>query len=84
MSLVNVLLGISDDIGLASVTNNYSSSSNESTPRVWTSNETHHEVKVKQCNTKRGIFFLCYFHLIVYRINLRRKMCKIKNHNAQI
>ncbi|KAI3449214.1 hypothetical protein Pfo_005879 [Paulownia fortunei] len=41
-----------DDIGLASVTNNYSSSSNESTPRVRTTNEAHREVK-RCSNTTR-------------------------------
>ncbi|KAK6141043.1 hypothetical protein DH2020_025224 [Rehmannia glutinosa] len=38
-----------DDVGLASVTNNYSSSSNESTPRVGKSNEMYREVT--QCNS---------------------------------
>ncbi|KAK6142785.1 hypothetical protein DH2020_023133 [Rehmannia glutinosa] len=37
------------DVGLASVTNNYSSSSNESTPRVGKSNEMYREVT--QCNS---------------------------------
>ncbi|KAG8363300.1 hypothetical protein BUALT_Bualt19G0007900 [Buddleja alternifolia] len=39
-----------DDVGF---TNNYSSSSNESTPRVWTSNERNHQVKEKQSDSKR-------------------------------
>ncbi|KAG6400443.1 hypothetical protein SASPL_137274 [Salvia splendens] len=43
------------DVGLASVANNYSSSSNDSTPRVWKSNEMDHEVKVKQCNTTKDM-----------------------------
>lgn len=42
-----------DDIGLANVTNNYSSSSTESTPRVGMSNGTNCEVKVEQCSTAR-------------------------------
>ncbi|XP_042013202.1 protein REVEILLE 6-like [Salvia splendens] len=44
-----------DDVGLASVANNYSSSSNDCTPRVWKSNEMDHEVKVKQCNTTKDM-----------------------------
>ncbi|XP_047956308.1 protein REVEILLE 6-like isoform X3 [Salvia hispanica] len=44
-----------DNVGLASVANNYSSSSNDSTPRVWKSNEMDHEVKVKQCNTTKDM-----------------------------
>ncbi|KAL0339451.1 UNVERIFIED_CONTAM: protein REVEILLE 6 [Sesamum angustifolium] len=39
-----------DDTGLA---NNYSSSSNESTPRVWTSDGTQGNLKVDQYNTAR-------------------------------
>ncbi|KAL8541145.1 hypothetical protein ACS0TY_002424 [Phlomoides rotata] len=42
-----------DDIGLANVTNNYSCSSNESTPRVRTSNGANREVKVEQCSATR-------------------------------
>ncbi|KAL0373721.1 UNVERIFIED_CONTAM: protein REVEILLE 6 [Sesamum radiatum] len=39
-----------DDTGLA---NNYSSSSNESTPRVWASDSTQGNLKVEQYNTAR-------------------------------
>ncbi|XP_057805660.1 protein REVEILLE 6-like isoform X2 [Salvia miltiorrhiza] len=42
-----------DDVGLASVAHNYSSSSNDSTPCGWKSNEMDHEVKAGQCNTAR-------------------------------
>ncbi|PIN13672.1 Zuotin [Handroanthus impetiginosus] len=42
-----------DDTGLASINNNYSSSSNESTPRVWSSKGMHPEVEAKQCSRTR-------------------------------
>lgn len=57
----NICPCVSDDIGLANVTNNYSSSSNESTPRLGTFNGTNREVKVEQCSTARGLLLCLLF-----------------------
>ncbi|KAH6756459.1 Homeodomain-like superfamily protein [Perilla frutescens var. hirtella] len=42
-----------DEVGLANVANNYSSSSNDSAPRAWASNEMNHELKARQHTTTR-------------------------------
>ena len=48
------------DMGLAgaTITHNYSSSSNESTPRIWPINETSDQVKEKDNKPARGLYFL--------------------------
>lgn len=68
----NVCPCVSDDIGLANVTNNYSSSSTESTPRVGMSNGTNYEVKVEKCSTarERSVPFIVIFIHFVFWITL--------------
>ncbi|XP_051145441.1 protein REVEILLE 6-like [Andrographis paniculata] len=41
------------DIGFSSFANTYSSSSNESNPRVWTPDKAHSERKARRCNSTR-------------------------------
>ncbi|KAG6434408.1 hypothetical protein SASPL_106040 [Salvia splendens] len=44
-----------DDVRLASAANNYCTSSNDSNPCMWKSNEMDHELKATLCNTKRAM-----------------------------
>lgn len=77
-----VCLGVPDDVVLANVTNNYSSSSNDSTPRLWASNEMA-EAKARQCNTTRGMYLtICYIYLLVFEINIYTKWKMGKNCHA--